>query len=281
MCIRVEQERDLEGDRTIGPLGADPEAAGVHREWSAHSEVGPQETAATTVQDLSRHSSGEGGRMGGSREGGVRKGVLQDQRNERGPESGDFMTHLACEIEAKAIASTFGKSESSGRDDHTMSVKNAVGVFDSPPIFLWMNRFDSMIRPDFGSERFATRDQCVDNGSSPVAFRKELSGGFLFQSDPHLLEPVDGVPLRKFLEQSSNNMKVSLEIVRRCGAMGDVAPPASRNQDLGADLLGPFQKHDSQDRICLCGKDAGGQPCRPRSDDCEIEGVGILVEWRF
>ncbi len=60
------------------------------------------------------------------------------------------------------------------------------------------------------------------------------------------------------------------KILRRDDIMGDIAPAAAGNQDLGADGLRPVQQFDRQVRVLLGGKNTGRQPGRSGADDAEI-----------
>ncbi len=84
--------------------------------------------------------------------------------------------------------------------------------------------------------------------------RKPSDGGLCVEAPKY---PVDDFPL-------------SMEIRRPDFPVGDIAPPASGNQDFGPDVFRAVQKGNAKPGIGFSGKDGSRQSRGPGTDDGQV-----------
>jgi hypothetical protein len=144
----------------------------------------------------------------------------------------------------------------------------------------WLNSVDAMTGTNSHSKLATTLDERIENGPSFVGHRKQFAGLFAFEIDPQRGKPCNRLLDGKRGQHILDDPAIAEEIGWGHDLVRDIAAPPAGHENFGADGVRAVE-NDNPSRLSqsgrLTGKDPGGQPGSPGSNDRDIHWGDVFL----
>jgi hypothetical protein len=131
-----------------------------------------------------------------------------------------------------------------------------------------------MVRTDDYAKFVTTSEECGQDRSRLVGYRKKLAGVFTLELDPQRGKPVDRGLNGKGSEHILDDVTIAEEVGGGHDIMRDIAAATPGDEDFRSDGLGPIEQDDLQWESCprrpFPCEDTSSQARSPGSDDTQI-----------